>query len=76
MPDAPQERTLILSFVTPELVGATAGRRAGPYLAAVAGRTDLVIIRWDGAAFHDGELVVTPLFLAVPALPSAAELLP
>ena len=72
----PREPSLALSFVPPEQIEVATGKRSRPYLAVVVGRSELVIIRRDGNAWHDGELIVTPILVALNALPPASDVLP
>lgn len=63
------------SLLLPGNVPVVAEIRAGPCLAAVVGRDQLLLIYWDGARWHDGELVVTPIAVFWPPLPPSAEIL-
>lgn len=72
MPSVPPERQL--RFVPASCITMVAGERAGPYVSAVEGRDDWVLVYWDGKLWHDPDgFPVIPLFLLW--LPSLAEFL-
>jgi hypothetical protein len=76
MSGIPREPTLALSLVSIEQVNVATVHRGRPYLAVVAGRRELTLIRWDSSSWHDGELIVTPLALFFEALPPSSDVLP
>lgn len=72
MSSAPHQQPL--AFLPIDCVNMAAGKRAGPYVAAVDGRDDWTLVYWDGKLWHDPDgFPVIPLFLLW--LPSLAEFL-